>query len=69
MDGFAGVAETDGDWRALRFLTLGNLCQFTPTLGRNTRQTFGLRVAGALEGTFRTFGSSSICFCRMHDPS
>jgi hypothetical protein len=68
MDGLVDVAETNGDRRALRLPTLGNLRQFTPTLGRSARQTFGLRGAGLLAGTFRTLGSSSICFCRMHDP-
>ena len=58
-----------GIGRALRLLTLGKLRQFTPTLGRSARQTFGLRGAGGLAGTFRTFGPSSICLCRMHDPS
>ena len=69
MDGLAGVAEVDRDRWALRLLTLGNVRQFPSTLGRITRQTFGLRGAGVLEGTFRTFSSSPICFCRMHDPS
>ena len=68
MDGLAGVAEVDGDRWALRLLTLGNLRQLTPTLGRNMRETFGFRVASVLEGTLGTLGSSSICFCRMHDP-
>ena len=48
--------------------TLGKLRQCTPTLGRSLRDTFGFRISGILERTFRTFGSSSICFCRMHDP-
>ena len=69
MDGLVGVAEMDWDRRAFRLSTLGKLRQFTPTLGRSTRQTFGVRGAGVLAGTFRTFGSSPICFCRMHDPS
>jgi hypothetical protein len=35
---------------------------------RDRRETFGFRIAGVLEVTFRAFGPSSICFCRMHDP-
>ena len=46
-------------------MTLGKLRQCTPTLGRSLRETFGFRIAGVLEGAFRTFGSLSICFCRM----
>ena len=68
MDGLAGVAEAVRDRRALRLLTLGKLRQFTPTLGRGLRETFGFRIAGVLEVTFGAFGPSSICFCRMHDP-
>jgi hypothetical protein len=37
-------------------------------LSRDLRETFGFRIAGVLEVTFRAFGPSSICFCRMHDP-
>ena len=51
-----------------RLLTLSKIRQRTPTLGRSLRETFGFRIAGVLEGAFRTFGSLSICFCRMqHD--
>ena len=63
MDGLAGVAEAVRDRRALRLLTLGKLRQFTPTLGRGLRETFGFRIAGVLEVTFGAFGPSSICFC------
>ncbi len=54
-----------GDRRPFRLVTLGKLRQCTPTLGRSLRETFGFRIAGVLEGAFRTFGSLSICFCRM----
>ena len=53
LDGLAGVAEAVRDRRALRLLTLGKLRQFTPTLGRGLRETFGFRIAGVLEVTFR----------------
>ena len=46
MDRLVGVAEMDWDRRAFRLLNVGKLRQFTPTLGRSTRQTFGVRGAG-----------------------
>jgi hypothetical protein len=69
LDGLIGVTEADGDRRALRLLTLGKLRQFTPTLAavRVKRLASGLRAFS--KARWRTFGSSSICFCRMHDGS
>ena len=69
MNGLAGIAEAVRDRSALLLLMLGKLRQCTPTLGRSLRKTLGCRIAGVLEGTFRTFGPSSICFYRMHDPT